>query len=277
MFSKHENLKGKVIVITGGSGVLCRTIAKALAKQDMKIAILNRTFEKGAQIVKEIEQEGGTANNYSADVTSEEDLVKAKEAILTDYGQIDYLINGAGGNHPDAITEGEAYDSKDKKNFFSLEKSGFEQVFNNNFIGSFVAAKVFGEELLKSEHAGIINFSSMSAYSPMTKVPAYSAAKAAINNFTQWLAVYFAEEDIRVNAIAPGFFLTEQNKDLLLNEDGSLTERSNKIISQTPLGEFGEPEALIGTTLWLLDKEYSSFVNGITVPVDGGFMAYSGV
>ncbi|MGN4143546.1 SDR family oxidoreductase [Staphylococcus equorum] len=277
MFSKHENLKGKVIVITGGSGVLCRTIAKALAKQNMRIAIVNRTFEKGAKIVKEIEEEGGTSSNYSADVTNEEELKKAKDSILADYGQIDYLINGAGGNHPDAITDGEAYDSNDKNNFFNLEKSGFEQVFSNNFIGAFVASKVFGEELLKSENAGIINFSSMSAYSPMTKVPAYSAAKAAINNFTQWLAVYFAEEDIRVNAIAPGFFLTEQNKNLLLNEDGSLTERSNKIISQTPLAEFGEPEALIGTTLWLLDKEYSSFVNGITVPVDGGFMAYSGV
>lgn len=277
MFSKHESLKDKVVVITGGSGVLCRKIAKELGKQGMQIAILNRTYDKGAEVVKEIEAEGGIARNYSVDVTNEESLTKAKDEILEAFGKIDYLINGAGGNNPDAITDSESYNAEDKKNFFDLEQSGFEHVFNNNFIGSFVAAKVFGKELLKSEHASIINFSSMSSYAPMTKVPAYSAAKAAINNFTQWLAVYFAEEDIRVNAIAPGFFLTEQNRDLLLNEDGSLTARSEKILSQTPLGEFGKPEALIGTILWLLDKEYSSFVNGITVPVDGGFMAYSGV
>lgn len=277
MVSIHENLKNKVVVITGGSGVLCRTIAKALSFQEMKIVIINRTFEKGAKIVQDIRAEGGVASNYSADVTDELSLIKAKEEILSTYGQIDYLINGAGGNNPDAITSEESYDSQDSNNFFNLDPNGFEKVFNNNFIGSFIAAKVFGPELLKSDHSSIVNFSSMSSYSPMTKVPAYSAAKAAINNFTQWLAVYFANEDLRVNAIAPGFFLTEQNKDLLLNKDGSFTDRSNKIISQTPVKEFGNPEALIGTILWLLDFEYSSFVNGITVPIDGGFMAYSGV
>ncbi|MCD8826423.1 SDR family oxidoreductase [Staphylococcus gallinarum] len=277
MFSKHESLNQKVVVITGGSGVLCRTIAKELARQNMKIAILNRNFEKGKEIVDSIKNDGGVASNYAVDVTNEEDLIKAKLDILSDYGQIDHLINGAGGNNPAAITNEESYSTSDSKSFFKLEKSGFENVFNNNFIGSFLSSKIFGEELLKSQHSTIINFSSMSSYSPMTKVPAYSAAKAAINNFTQWLSVYFAEEDIRVNAIAPGFFLTEQNKDLLLNSDGSLTNRSQKILEHTPVNEFGKPEALVGTILWLLDYQYSSFVNGTTIPIDGGFMAYSGV
>ncbi|MCD8844163.1 D-mannonate oxidoreductase [Staphylococcus gallinarum] len=277
MFSKHESLNQKVVVITGGSGVLCRTIAKELARQNMKIAILNRNFEKGKEIVDSIKNDGGVASNYAVDVTNEEDLIKAKLNILSDYGQIDHLINGAGGNNPAAITNEESYSTSDSKSFFKLEKSGFENVFNNNFIGSFLSSKIFGEELLKSQHSTIINFSSMSSYSPMTKVPAYSAAKAAINNFTQWLSVYFAEEDIRVNAIAPGFFLTEQNKDLLLNSDGSLTNRSQKILEHTPVNEFGKPEALVGTILWLLDYQYSSFVNGTTIPIDGGFMAYSGV
>ncbi|MBU7216649.1 SDR family oxidoreductase [Staphylococcus gallinarum] len=277
MFSKHESLNQKVVVITGGSGVLCRTIAKELARQNMKIAILNRNFEKGKEIVDSIKNDGGVASNYAVDVTNEEDLIKAKLNILSDYGQIDHLINGAGGNNPAAITNEESYSTSDSKSFFKLEKSGFENVFNNNFIGSFLSSKIFGEELLKSQHSTIINFSSMSSYSPMTKVPAYSAAKAAINNFTQWLSVYFAEEDVRVNAIAPGFFLTEQNKDLLLNSDGSLTNRSQKILEHTPVNEFGKPEALVGTILWLLDYQYSSFVNGTTIPIDGGFMAYSGV
>ena len=277
MFSKHESLNQKVVVITGGSGVLCRTIAKELARQNMKIAILNRNFEKGKEIVDSIKNDGGVASNYAVDVTNEEDLIKAKLDILSDYGQIDHLINGAGGNNPAAITNEESYSTSDSKSFFKLEKSGFENVFNNNFIGSFLSSKIFGEELLKSQHSTIINFSSMSSYSPMTKVPAYSAAKAAINNFTQWLSVYFAEEDIRVNAIAPGFFLTEQNKDLLLNSDGSLTNRSQKILEHTPVNEFGKPEALVGTILWLLDYQYSSFVNSTTIPIDGGFMAYSGV
>ncbi|MEJ7219244.1 SDR family oxidoreductase [Staphylococcus gallinarum] len=277
MFSKHESLNQKVVVITGGSGVLCRTIAKELARQNMKIAILNRNFEKGKEIVDSIKNDGGVASNYAVDVTNEEDLIKAKLNILSDYGQIDHLINGAGGNNPAAITNEESYSTSDSKSFFKLEKSGFENVFNNNFIGSFLSSKIFGEELLKSQHSTIINFSSMRSYSPMTKVPAYSAAKAAINNFTQWLSVYFAEEDIRVNAIAPGFFLTEQNKDLLLNSDGSLTNRSQKILEHTPVNEFGKPEALVGTILWLLDYQYSSFVNGTTIPIDGGFMAYSGV
>lgn len=277
MFSKHESLNQKVVVITGGSGVLCRTIAKELARQNMKIAILNRNFEKGKEIVDSIKNDGGVASNYAVDVTNEEDLIKAKLDILSDYGQIDHLINGAGGNNPAAITNEESYSTSDSKSFFKLEKSGFENVFNNNFIGSFLSSKIFGEELLKSQHSTIINFSSMSSYSPMTKVPAYSAAKAAINNFTQWLSVYFAEEDIRVNAIAPGFFLTEQNKDLLLNSDGSLTNRSQKILEHIPVNEFGKPEALVGTILWLLDYQYSSFVNGTTIPIDGGFMAYSGV
>ena len=191
---------------------------------------------------------------------------------------MDILINGAGGNHPDAITAPEKYgEDAEGKSFFDLDENGFSQVFASNFTGTFLASQVFGKELLQVEAPVILNISSMSSYAPMTKVPAYSAAKASINNFTMWMAVHFAEEGLRVNAIAPGFFLTKQNRDLLLNEDGSLTARSNKIITATPMKRFGQPEDLLGTLLWLVDESYSGFVTGITVPVDGGFMAYSGV
>ena len=188
------------------------------------------------------------------------------------------MINGAGGNHPAATTENETYGEKGEgRTFFDLETEGFGRVFDANFKGAFLASQVFGPSLLKQKAPVIINISSMSAYSPMTKVPAYSAAKAAINNFTMWMAVHFAQTGLRVNAIAPGFFLTQQNKELLTNPDGTLTSRAEKIIAHTPMGRFGQPRDLLGTLLWLVDETYSGFVTGITVPVDGGFMAYSGV
>lgn len=278
MIPIHENLNGRVAVITGGSGVLCSRMAEELARHGMKLAILNRTAEKGQQVVDSISQAGGTAIAIAADVLDKASLVAAREQILAAYGRVDMLINGAGGNHPDAITAAETYEEGgDGKSFFDLEESGFSQVFSSNFTGTFLASQVFGRALLQAEAPVIINVSSMSAYSPMTKVPAYSAAKASINNFTMWMAVHFAEAGLRVNAIAPGFFLTQQNRNLLLNEDGSYTARSNKIITATPMKRFGQPEDLLGTLLWLADESYSGFVTGITVPVDGGFMAYSGV
>jgi NAD(P)-dependent dehydrogenase (short-subunit alcohol dehydrogenase family) len=273
----HQALQDKVAVVTGGSGVLCSEMAKELARQGMRVAILNRTAQKGEAVVQSIKENGGEAINFSVDVLNKESLIAARQAILQQYGQIDVLINGAGGNHPDAITADEVYkEQSTTPNFFELTPNGFESVFSNNFTGTFLAAQVFGEALLKTKGT-IINISSMSSYAPMTKVPAYSAAKAAINNFTQWMAVHFAEAGLRVNAIAPGFFITEQNRNLLLTEDGSLTARSEKIITATPQKRFGKPQDLLGTLLFLADDTYSAFVTGVTIPVDGGFMAYSGV
>ncbi|MCM0624800.1 SDR family oxidoreductase [Lysinibacillus sp. OL1_EC] len=277
MSKVHEALQNKVAVVTGGSGVLCSEMAMELARQGMRVAILNRTAQKGEAVVRSITENGGEAINFSVDVLNKESLIAARQAILQQYGQIDVLINGAGGNHPDAITADEVYKEQSATpNFFELTPNGFESVFSNNFTGTFLAAQVFGEALLRTKGT-IINISSMSSYAPMTKVPAYSAAKAAINNFTQWMAVHFAEAGLRVNAIAPGFFITEQNRNLLLTEDGSLTARSEKIITATPQKRFGKPQDLLGTLLFLADDTYSAFVTGVTIPVDGGFMAYSGV
>jgi len=279
MIPIHERLNGRVAVVTGGSGVLCSEMCRELSRQGLKVAILNRTVEKGEAVAKEIRSSGGTAIALAANVLDRTSLEKARNEIIEQFGKIDILINGAGGNHPDAITANETYGEKAEgnKTFFDLDEAGFSQVFASNFTGTFLASQVFGEALLKQDAPSIINISSMSSYSPMTKVPAYSAAKSAINNFTMWMSVHFAETGLRVNSISPGFFLTKQNRNLLLNEDGSLTSRSNKIIAHTPMKRFGTPEDLLGTLIWLVDESCSGFVTGITVPVDGGFMAYSGV
>lgn len=278
MFPIHENLSGKTAVITGGSGVLCSEMARELSRQGVNVAILNRTAQKGEAIAAEINAAGGSAIAVAADVLDRASLEAAKDKVVSEYGRVDILINGAGGNHPDAITAVETYEEEStEKSFFDMDERGFSQVFASNFTGTFLTCQVFGKELLNQEHPVIINISSMSAYSPMTKVPAYSAAKSAINNFTMWMAVHFAETGMRVNAIAPGFFLTSQNRNLLMNEDGTRTARSNKIIANTPMKRFGQPKDLLGALLWLTDEEYSGFVTGVTVPVDGGFMAYSGV
>ncbi|MFS0662819.1 SDR family oxidoreductase [Bacillus mojavensis] len=278
MIPLHHRLAGKVAVITGGSGVLCSAMARELARHGMKVAILNRSAETGQEVVQDITEAGGTAYSVSADVLDRTSLEKAKTEILGRFGAVNLLINGAGGNHPAAITDVETYDDEGEgQSFFDMGENGFSTVFSTNFTGAFLATQVFGKELLKADSPAIVNISSMSAYSPMTKVPAYSAAKASINNFTMWLAVHFAETGLRINAIAPGFFLTKQNHDLLINKDGSFTDRSKKIMAGTPMRRFGIPEDLLGTLLWLADDSYSGFVTGITVPVDGGFMAYSGV
>ncbi len=278
MIPIHNNLNGRVAVITGGSGVLCSEMARELARQGVKVAILNRNAEKGQKIVDSIKEAGGTALAFAADVLDRTSLEHARAEIIKQFGRVDLLINGAGGNHADAITDPEIYDEQEEgKTFFDLDENGFSDVFSTNFTGTFLTTQVFGKELLKSETPSILNLSSMSSYTPLTKVPAYSAAKASINNFTMWLAVHFAETGLRVNAIAPGFFLTTQNRGLLLNEDGSHTARSTKIITATPMKRFGKPEDLLGAMLFLVDESCSGFVTGTTIQVDGGFMAYSGV
>lgn len=233
MIPIHENLANKVAVITGGSGVLCSKMAQELARQQVKVAIIGRTESKVEAVKEEIVAAGGTAVAITADVLNKDSLLAAKEQILEQFGRIDFLINGAGGNHPDAITEKEYYEANSTGlSFFDLQENGFSDVFSLNFTGTFLACQVFGEALLQAESPAIINISSMSAYTPLTKIPAYSAAKAAINNFTSWMAVHFAETGLRVNAIAPGFFITQQNKDLLVDAEGEYTARSKKLLKQ---------------------------------------------
>ncbi|MCG8498917.1 MAG: SDR family oxidoreductase [Firmicutes bacterium] len=277
------DLKDKVVVVTGGGGVLCGSFAKALARCGAKVAILDLRKESADAVAEEINAQGGTAIGIAANVLETESLYAAKEVVNEKLGLCHILINGAGGNHPKGTTTKEYLfkedlDSKeDIITFFDLDPKGIEFVFNLNFIGTLLPTQVFSKDMIERQGAAVINVSSMNAFTPLTKIPAYSGAKAAISNFTQWLAVHMSKVGIRVNAIAPGFFLTNQNRGLLMKEDGSYTERAQKILGQTPMGRFGQSEELIGTLLWLVDDKASSFVNGTVIPVDGGFSAYSGV
>ena len=276
------DLKDKVVVITGAGGILCSMFAKAIAECGAKVALLDRNLEAAQNYADEIVKEGHIAKAYEVDVLNKESLEAAHTQIVADFGTCDILINGAGGNNPRATTTNEYYfdgdiDKSDITTFFNLDPKGVEFVFNLNFLGTLIPTQVFAKDLLNKEDASIINISSMNAFTPLTKIPAYSGAKAAISNFTEWLAVHFAKSGIRVNAIAPGFFVTKQNQQLLFNEDGTPTPRTGKILAATPMGRFGESEELIGTLLYLLSKPASSFVTGVVIPVDGGFNAYSGV
>lgn len=280
----HENLKGRVAVITGGGGVLCSGFAKDLAALGVKVAVLDLREEAAQAVVDEITAAGGTALAVGCNVLEAESLEAAREKVNATLGTCDILINGAGGNSPLGTTTKETLELKDMaekaedvKTFFDLDAKGISFVFNLNFLGTLLTTQCFAKDMVGKENTTILNVSSMNSFKPLTKIPAYSAAKAAISNFTQWMAVHFADVGIRVNAIAPGFFSTIQNAKLLYNEDGSLTERSNKIITHTPMRRFGVPADLTGALVFLCDEEYSGFVTGVVLPVDGGFSAYSGV
>ncbi|MBR5970448.1 MAG: SDR family oxidoreductase [Lachnospiraceae bacterium] len=277
----NTDLNDRVAVVTGAGGVLCGMFAKALAKCGAKVALLDLNEEAAESIAEEIRAEGGNAKAYKCNVLEKESMDACHEKVLQDLGPCDMLINGAGGNNPRATTDKEYYEAGDLeaelKSFFDLEQSGVEFVFNLNFIGTLLPTQTFAKDMLGRKGCNILNISSMNAYTPLTKIPAYSGAKAAISNFTQWLAVHFSKEGIRVNAIAPGFFATAQNKALLFNEDGTPTARTGKILAATPMGRFGEAEELIGALLFLLNNEAASFITGVVLPVDGGFSAYSGV
>ena len=277
-----DDLNGKVCVITGGAGVLGSSIAMGLASVGCKTVILGRTESTVKASAVQIKKSTGTDSiGVVADVLQRSSLEKALEKVHNEFGTVDFLINCAGGNSPKATASKEEMTIEDLSDldgtFFSLDIDAFGSVFDLNFKGTLLPTMVFAKDMLKKGKGAVLNISSMSAYHPLTKVGAYSAAKSAINNFTEWLAVHFAKVNIRVNAVAPGFFLTKQNKFLLTDEEsGELTPRGMKIIDNTPMGRFGEPDELQGTILYLL-SDISSFVNGIVIPVDGGFNAFSGV
>ena len=272
----------KVAVITGGGGVLCQEMAFALSERGAKIAILDLREQNAKSLADKITQKGGTVIGVAANVLDINSLRAAHETVTSNLGVCDILINGAGGNHPKGTTSNPFLSEEDLiagselKTFFDLDPEGIKFVFDLNFIGTLLPTQVFAKDMVGREGSTIINISSMNAFKPLTKIPAYSGAKAAVSNFTQWLAVHFSKVGIRVNAMAPGFFLTDQNRTLLTTTDGSLTERGNTIISHTPMGRFGTPEDLIGTLVWLCG-DGSKFVTGVVIPIDGGFSAFSGV
>jgi len=269
------DLNGKVAVVTGAGGVLMREFATALAQSGAKVALIDINKAAVEEVASAI---GENALPVVADCMNKQSLEMAKEVINAKWGKVNFLINGAGGNNPKATCDNEymTKEAENVKNFFKLDETGLRFVFDLNIITAFLTTQVFAEDML-SGGGNIINVSSMNAFRPLTKIPAYSAAKAGISNFTQWLAVHFAPCGIRVNAIAPGFFVTNQNRALLFDSEGNPTPRTNKILSHTPQNRFGDPSDLIGTLLWLADDKASGFVTGVIVPVDGGFNAYSGV
>ena len=274
------DLTGKVAVVTGAGGILCSQMAKVLARAGAKVALLNRSVEAIEQYAAEINAEGGVARAYKANVLDRVALEDVAERILVELGPCDILVNGAGGNNPKATTEKEYYEPGDidaeTRSFFDLDQTGVDAVFTLNFSGTLLPTQVFAKQML-DRGGNIINISSMNAFTPLTKIPAYSGAKAAISNFTQWLAVHFSKVGIRVNAIAPGFFSTKQNAQLLWNPDGTPTARTKKILAATPMERFGKTEELDGALLFLVNDVAASFITGVVLPVDGGFSAYSGV
>jgi NAD(P)-dependent dehydrogenase (short-subunit alcohol dehydrogenase family) len=274
MTNRLFDLAGKIAVVTGATGVLCEAICRGLSGAGATVVVLARQQDKIDALTHDLCSNGGRALGMSVDVLDKTALMTAQQRVLETYGQIDILINGAGGNRPDAST------MPNERTFFDLPQEAMKWVFDLNLMGSVLASQIFGSAIAQQQAGVILNISSMAAYQPMTRVMAYAGAKAAINNFTQWLAVYMAMEhspDIRVNAIAPGFFLGEQNRYLLIDkETNELSTRGRQIIDHTPMGRFGKPEDLVGTAIWLV-SDASRFVTGVVVPVDGGFMAYRGV
>lgn len=282
------DLSGKVAVVTGGGGVLCSDFSKTLAAAGAKVAVCDLRKEAAQAVADEIVAAGGVAIAVGMNVLDADSVRAARDEIVSSLGDVDLLLNGAGGNNPKGSTTKDNLTPEDMealekngtiegvKTFFDLDPEGISFVFNLNFLGTLIPTQIFARDMAK-RGGNIINVSSMNSFRPLTRIPAYSGAKAAVSNFTQWLAVHFAPVGIRVNAIAPGFFLTNQNRNLLLNADGSLSPRSEKILGHTPMGRFGVPEDLDGVLLWLADDKFSAFVDGVVVPVDGGFAAYSGV
>ena len=277
----NTDLTGKVAVVTGAGGVLCSGFSKVLSRAGAKVALLDLNYEAADRYAQEIAAEGGVAKAYQCNVLDKEACYAVADQVLSDFGPCDILLNGAGGNNARATTDKEYFEpgdiEADTKSFFDLDKSGVEFVFNLNFIGTLIPTQAFARQMVGRTGCSILNVSSMNAYTPLTKIPAYSGAKAAISNFTQWLAVHFSKVGIRVNAIAPGFFSTQQNATLLWNPDGTPTARTGKILAATPMGRFGQPEELNGALLFLLNNEAAGFITGVTIPIDGGFSAYSGV
>ena len=269
------DLSNKVVAITGAGGIICGAFARALAECGAKVALLDINYDAAKAVADEI---GKNAFAVKCNCLDKQSIIEAKEQVNARFGKVNYLINGAGGNNPRASTDNETMtpDLEGVKDFFALEESGLKFVFDLNITSAFLVTQVFATDMVKTG-GNILNISSMNAFRPLTKIPAYSAAKAGVSNFTEWLAVHFAPCGIRCNAIAPGFFVTNQNRALLFHEDGTPTPRTGKILAATPMKKFGEIEDLIGCLLWLSDDKASGFVTGTVVPVDGGFSAYSGV
>ena len=274
-----HDFTGKVVVVTGAGGVLCGDMARAYAQAGAKVAALDLNEAAVLKLAEEVTAEGFIMKGYKANVLELEALEAVHAQILADFGPCDILVNGAGGNNPRATTDNEyQHEAKEgQKTFFDLDQSGIDFLFKLNFQGTLLPTQVFAKDMVAKKSGNILNISSMNAYIPLTKIPAYSGAKAAISNFTQWLATHFAGTGIRCNAIAPGFIVSAQNKALLFNEDGTPTARSGKILNGTPLGRFVDSNELLGGMLFLTDDKFASAVNGVILPIDCGFAAYSGV
>lgn len=277
----ETDLTGKVAVVTGAAGALCSVFSRALAACGAKVALLGRTYENVRRLADDIAAAGGTARAYACNVLDRAAVEACHERVLAELGPCDILLNGAGGNHPGATTEKEYYEPGDLdagvKSFFDLDTADIAGVLDLNFMGVLIPTQAFARDMAARGGGNILNISSMNAYTPLTKIPAYSGAKAAVSNLTQWLAVHFSKANIRVNAIAPGFFSGKQNAQLLWNADSTPTARTEKILAATPMGRFGRAEELVGALLFLLNDRAASFVTGAVIPVDGGFSAYSGV
>ncbi len=275
----NVDYSGKVVVVTGAGGLICGAMARAFAQSGAKVAALDLNEEAVKKLAEELKAEGYVCEGYGANVLEPEGLEQVHRAVLKDLGECDILVNGAGGNNPRATTDNEyQHEAKEGgKSFFDLQADGVDFVFKLNFQGTLLPTQVFAKDMVKKQKGCILNVSSMNAYIPLTKIPAYSAAKAGISNFTQWLATHFAGTGIRCNAIAPGFLVSAQNKALLFNEDGTPTPRSAKILGGTPMNRFVDAEELLGATLFLCDERSASAITGTVLPIDCGFSAYSGV